>query len=103
MEIMGLTEEAMQYIYKHSHFTKYNGSVEPIGCGYSDGIATVQADMYEVKKINDEQTICLFDYHLDNGTVKEIVQEIKNNKIFLCLKIKNRKKFKWEIKDGRNE
>ena len=98
---MGLTDEAMQYIYKHSNFMKYDGSVEPIGCGYSDGVATVQASMYEMKKIDDEQTICLFDYHLNNGVAREVVQDVQDNKIFLCLKIKNRKKFKWEIKDGR--
>jgi len=102
MKIMGLTEEAMQYIYKHSQFMKYDGSTEPIGCGYSDGITSVNATMYNRKKIGNN-IICLFEYHLENGPAREVIQEIRNNKVFLCLKIKNRKKFKWKLKDGSDE
>lgn len=99
MEVVGLTEEALNYIYKHSQFKQYDGSIEPIGCGYSDGVASVVANMYEVKEITEDQKIFLFEYQIDNGTVKEVLQDIKNDKIFLCLKINNRRKFKWNLKD----
>jgi hypothetical protein len=98
MKVVGLTKEALNYIYKHSAFVEYDGNVETIGCGYSDGFASVSASLYNKKKIN-EDVICLFQYHLDNGIAKEVIQEVKDDNIFLCLSVNNRRKFKWRTED----
>ena len=97
MEVVGLTQEAADYLYKNSKFTKFNTDVLPISCGYKDGLVSMQASMYKKEKINDDVVIGLFEYSLKNNVVQEVVQQVKDDKIYLCLKIKNRKKFKWEL------
>ena len=57
MEIMGLTKEALNYLYKHSNFNKYNPDQMPIGCGYMDGMVSMNAIMYKKKKITDNTVI----------------------------------------------
>ena len=101
MEIIGLTKEALNYLYKHSNFNKYSPDQMPIGCGYMDGTVSMNAIMYKKEKINDNTVIALFEYPLDNGTAKEVIQEIIDDKIYLCLSTKNRRKFKWDIKGER--
>lgn len=93
----GITDEAMEYIYKHSNFISYNSTgVQPIGCKQSDGYANVNAMLYDKKDI-DGTVLFLFKYYLENNVVaKEVVQEIKGKNLFICLEINGRKKFKWK-------
>ncbi|RLI64569.1 MAG: hypothetical protein DRO67_03970 [Candidatus Asgardarchaeum californiense] len=98
----GITEKAMEYIYKHSTFVSYDDvNVKPIGCKESEGYSTVNAQFYKKQEV-DGTMLFLFEYYLDNNVVaKEVVQEVRNNKVFLCLEVKGRKKFKW-TKDEQN-
>jgi hypothetical protein len=98
MEVIGLTQKAIDYLYKNSKFTKFNTDVLPISCGYNDGLISMQATMYKKEKIDDDTIIGLFEYSLKNGVAQEVLQKVENDKIYLCLKIKNRRKFKWELK-----
>lgn len=96
----GITEKAMEYIYKHSTFVSYNNvNVKPIGCKQSDGYYNINAQFYKQQKVNGIM-LFLFEYYLDNNVVvKEVVQECGNKNVFLCLEVKNRKKFKWTKED----
>jgi len=93
----GITDEAIKYIYKHSNFMPYDDvNTQPIGCKYSDGYANINAELYDKKEVNGI-ILLLFKYYLkDDVVVKEVVQEIKNEKVFLCLEINGIKKFKWK-------
>lgn len=103
MKNHGITDKAMEYVYKHSNFVFYdNVDIKPIGCTkQSDGYANVNAEFYDRREM-DGIVLFLFKYYLEDGIIaKEVVQEIKGKDVFICLEINGRKKFKWK-KDEQN-
>lgn len=94
MVIAGLNEKAEKYLEKNKFFI----AEEYIGCKNSDGIFYYSAKTYETKIIKNS-TIFLFEYDLQKGKVKEKVQVVKDNFIFIYLETEVGKKIKWTKKE----
>jgi len=98
MIIHGLTEEAMNYLYENSPFSSYKDkTVKPIGCKQSDGYSSLVASLYKTEKLKSGELIYLFEYELSNDLIiKEVIDYVKDENIFICLEINGVKKYKWK-------
>jgi hypothetical protein len=98
--IAGLCKKAEEYMVENSNFIPYTDtSTQKIGCKRSDGVINTNASMYKKVELNDG-IIALFKYILkDNIVVYEVVQECKNDVVFLSLETDSGKAFKWTSKE----